>query len=190
MFTSMLAASDGTFKIAPIDYTQVYIIWSVLHGEVESEFVDRSKAVPGIFILLKGKTQALYHEAFSMIEVYREEQGIPPPCWASYLLDDEKSVQNVINFFYPLVVIELCFFHVNKNIVKCLVKHKLTNFIRNCESDEEMWLHMIHAAFTELMEKIVSFFAHLCDNAYCSILIVSLCNQLANFLRGTIPPSQ
>lgn len=176
-----LAASDGTFNIAPINYSHVYMIWSILHGRIEGEFVDQSKAVPGIYILLKGKTQALYHEAFSMIEKYRAENGLPQPRWTSYLLDDEKAVQNVINSFYPWVVIELCYFHVNKNIVKCLVKDKLTNFIRNCKSDGEIWFYgkfkqilvlpllpltMIHAAFTELKNKIVSFFAFHFDSAY------------------------
>lgn len=181
LFSSKKAGSDGTFRMAPIGYTQVYILWSILDGQMQDEAAYRSKALPGFYILLKGKTQALYSEAFGMIEKYRQENNLPTPAWESYLLDDEKAVQNVVSDFCPSVEVEICFFHVNKNIVKCLVNHKLTNFIRKCKSDGEVWfygkfkqllvlpllpLSLIHDAFLQLKEKIVSFFRCNFDNAY------------------------
>lgn len=180
LFSSNTAGSDGTFKMAPIGYTQVYMLWSILEGSVNEEKANRSKALPGIYILLKGKTQALYSEAFEMIEKYRVENDIPTPSWKSYLLDDEKAVQNVIEQ-YSSAEIEICFFHVNKNIVKFLVNHKLSSFVRKCKTDEELWfygklkqilvlpllpLNSIHSAFKILKEKIVSFFRNTINNAY------------------------
>lgn len=181
LFESKTAGSDGTFKMAPVNYTQVYMLWSIIDGEVKGEFANRSKALPGIYILLKGKTEVLYREAFELIEKYRQDNNLPPISWQSFLLDDEKAVQNSLPILSSTVVVELCYFHVNKNIVKCLIKHKLTNFVRNCKSDGELWfygklkqilvlpllpLSLIHGAFVALKEKIISFFRLHFSNLY------------------------
>lgn len=180
-FASEKVGSDGTFKMAPIGYTQVYMLWSLLEGGVEGEFAPRSKGIPAVYFILKGKTQALYDEAFRELEKYRKDNNIPNPSWSSYLIDDEKAVQNVVEELYPFVDIELCFFHVNKNILKCLMKFKLSSFVKKCESDGELWfygqfkqilvlpllpLSEIHDTFKSLKTKIASFFEYHFQNEY------------------------
>lgn len=181
-FESAKVGSDGTFKMSPIGYSQVYMLWTLHEGFVEGEFAPRSKALPAIYMILKGKTQALYEEAFGVIEKYRQENKLPYPAWTSYLLDDEIAVQNVVEELYSFEdIIELCFFHVNKNILKCLMKFKLSSFVKNCESDGELWFYGkfkqilvlpllplcdIHDAFTSLKQKIISFFEYHFENQY------------------------
>lgn len=140
-FESRKVGSDGTFMMAPVGFTQVYMLWSLLEGIVEGETAPRSKAMPAVYKLLKGKTQAQYHEAFGVLENYREDNNLQVPAWSAYLLDDEKAVQNVVAEYYSLVDIELCFFHVDKNILKWLINFKLSNFVKNCKSDGELWFY-------------------------------------------------
>lgn len=140
-FESKKVLSDGTFKIAPKGYTQCYVLWFVVEGKVDGEHAIRAKAIPAVYFLLKGKNTQLYEEAFQALEEYRDNQNIRFPDWDEFLMDNEVAVENVIMRLYPNTKISLCLFHINKNLVKCLVDHKLTEFIRKCRNDVELWFY-------------------------------------------------
>lgn len=180
-FESKKVLADGTFKIAPIGFTQCYILWFIVEGKVDGEDAVRSKAIPAIYFLLKGKNTQLYEEAFKALEDYRDNQNIQFPAWEEFLMDDEVAVQNIVTRFYPNTKISLCLFHTNKNMVKCLVDHKLTEFIRKCRSDIELWFYGkfkevlvlallphsdIQSSFIKLRNSILGYIESNIDNEY------------------------
>lgn len=140
-FTSAKVLSDGTFKIAPKGYSQCYVLWFIIDGKIIGENAYRSKAIPAVYFLLKGKNSHLYQEAFQILEEYRVVKKIHSPPWKEFLMDNEIAVEKVILDMYPNTKISLCLFHINKNMVKCLIDHKLSEFIRKCRAEAELWFY-------------------------------------------------
>lgn len=140
-FRSKICMSDGTFKMAPKGYTQSYMLWYVAEGMCKEELVARSKAMLAVNFVLKGKSEAVYKSAFDILEDYRKGHNIPDPLFEEYITDDEPAVRKVVAQLYPSTTFSLCLFHHNQNIVKCLAQHKLSNFIRKCNTDEQYWFY-------------------------------------------------
>lgn len=70
------------------------------------------------------------------------ESAIPRPKQEQeWFCDDEKAAQSAVLKVYPLNKINLCHFHVSKNIVKRLVTEGLSNYFKKCETNEELWLY-------------------------------------------------
>lgn len=100
-----------------------------------------------------------------------------PAQFLEWYTDDEKAVQNVINEIYPGVNILLCWFHINKNIVKSVAKNKLSKFLRRCTKEEEFYIsgqikkilvlpflpeNSITAAYTVIKNNIMEFIKKKC----------------------------
>lgn len=101
----------------------------------------RSKAILATTFLLKDKKQQTNQAAFEILDDYRKSINIPDPCFEEFLTDDEPAVRNVISGMYSNTKFALCYFHHNQNIVKCLVQHKLTCYVRKCKGDEQLWFY-------------------------------------------------
>lgn len=140
-FRSKKALSDGTFKMAPKDYKQAYMLWFVAEVTCNDEILQRSKAMLAVTFLLKGKSEAMYDLAFKILDEYRKDQNFPEPSFGDYITDDEPAVRNAVAKLYPSTEFSACLFHHNQNVVKCLTEHKLTNFIRKCKTDEQLWFY-------------------------------------------------
>lgn len=140
-FRSKHVMSDGTFKTAPLDFKQSYMLWYIASGRYENEIVDRSKAIFASCFLLRNKQQATYDIAFKILDDYRKAKKIPEPNFDEFLTDDEVAVRNVVKSLYSNTDFALCFFHHNQNIVKCMVQHKLTAYVRKCKEDEQLWFY-------------------------------------------------
>ncbi|CAF2617287.1 unnamed protein product [Rotaria sp. Silwood2] len=87
--------SDGTFKIAPQLFEQLYVIHGFICG----------RALPLVYCMLSGKSEALYDEIFNVI--LQHVSGRPK----SITIDFEKAVENVIKNKLPMTSISGCFFH-------------------------------------------------------------------------------
>lgn len=62
---------DGTFRIAPKGYKQVYIMWAIIEDIVDNETIARTKAYPCIYIIMNSKKKEDYISALKEIEKYR-----------------------------------------------------------------------------------------------------------------------
>lgn len=140
-FRSKFVMADGTFKMAPVHFKQSYMLWYIASGQHNDEIIDRSKAIFGCCFLLPNKQQATYDIAFKILDEYRKQQNIPDPSFDEFLTDEEVAVRNVVESLYPDTTFASCLFHRNQNIVKCMVQHKLTAFVRNCKEDEQLWFY-------------------------------------------------
>lgn len=175
-FESGNVGSDGTFKMAPIGYTQVCICWSLqmkgllkVNYRVQRLFICCRKARLTPFT----KKRSLYSKNIDKIITYLPYPG---SALVSLLINEENAVQNVVAELYSFVDIKLWSFHVHKNTLKCLVEFRLIIFVKKCKGDRELWFYGqfkqildlpysdIHNTFKSLKLKIVSFFEYHFDN--------------------------
>ena len=134
---------DGTFKVSPVIFFQVYTIHAVCNGKV----------FPCIFALLPNKTVATYELFFREIE--RHMDGHTP---RDILFDFEQAALNSVRNIFPDVNVKGCFFHLSKNIWKRIVNNGLKVFY--VENNEfEIQMRMVSAlAFIPVDEVLNSFY--------------------------------
>ncbi|CAF4499777.1 unnamed protein product, partial [Rotaria sp. Silwood2] len=97
---------DGTFKIAPHLFHQLYTV----HGR----FCART--LPLVYCILSGKSEDIYHKMFDVVLNHVSQ------CPLSITVDFEKAVHNVIKQKLPQTKLNGCFFHYKQ----CLWRHVQT----------------------------------------------------------------
>lgn len=99
---------DGTFKICPFPFYQVYTI----HGDLGSTG-DSTNIVPLIYVLMSGKTEKSYIILFSVIKAQIPE-------WQPHLFkcDFEIATMNAIRTVFRNVTVKGCYFHYVRAIWK------------------------------------------------------------------------
>jgi hypothetical protein len=101
---------DGTFKVAPQFFTQVYTVHALVNN----------RALPMIYVLLNNKQQATYKRVFEkLMEI---EPTLRPE---SIVSDFEISAINAINEVFPNAQITGCMFHLAQNLWKKIQKTHL-----------------------------------------------------------------
>lgn len=101
---------DGSFRITPKPFTQVYVIMA-----------ERNKFVfPVLYALLPDKTEETYVRLFNaVIKIWPQFN----PDWIS--IDFERAEINAIRQVFPNASIRCCFFHLVKNMKKKLSEEGL-----------------------------------------------------------------
>ena len=95
---------DGTFKICPPSFYQIYTIHGVIYG----------KSFPMIYIIMKNKTQSAYSLAFNFIN---RNININPKY---ILLNFEIAAINAARETFPHSKVQGCLFHFGQSIWKNL----------------------------------------------------------------------
>lgn len=94
---------DGTFKIAPNLFAQVFVILGCRNGGIH----------PCVYALLPNKNQQTYHRL--LIEIKNLAPGINV---GSISVDFEISIHNAFRTEFPNAQIHGCFFHLIQNLKK------------------------------------------------------------------------
>jgi len=94
---------DGTFKIAPSLFSQVFVILGSHNGDVH----------PCIYALLPNKNQATYNRL--LVEIKNLAPGIIA---GSISVDFEIAIHNAFRTEFPNIEIRGCFFHLLQNMKK------------------------------------------------------------------------
>lgn len=94
---------DGTFKIAPILFSQVFVILGSRNGGVH----------PCLYALLPNKNQATYNTL--LVEIKNLAPGINA---GSISVDFEVAIHNAFRTEFPDIEIRGCFFHLIQNMKK------------------------------------------------------------------------
>ncbi|CAF1030017.1 unnamed protein product [Brachionus calyciflorus] len=92
--------ADGTFDIAPRLFLQTYTIHAIVNG----------RCLPLVYILLPGKSQALYSRVLDVISSMLKS---PPK---SLMLDFERAFINAAHIAFKNISIHGCFFHFKQAI--------------------------------------------------------------------------
>ncbi|XP_068213377.1 uncharacterized protein [Palaemon carinicauda] len=115
-------AGDGTFKVCPSIYYQLYTI----HIQI-GQF-----SVPRVFALLPDKKEATYDRLFSPLNTLRPE--IHPEL---YMIDFEKAAINSLTSKFPDLNVCSCLFHCSQNLYRKIVE---LGFKVQYNTDEEFCL--------------------------------------------------
>lgn len=94
---------DGTFKIAPSLFSQVFVILGTRNGGVH----------PCLYALLPNKNQATYNRL--LMEIKNLAPGINA---GSISVDFEIAIHNAFRTEFPNIEIRGCFFHLIQNMKK------------------------------------------------------------------------
>ena len=105
---------DGTFKVVPQDYKQVYV-WISKYDEHN---------VPCLFLLLTSKSEILYTQAFSHIKCLFMAYGFKIDSKYA-MLDYEKAARNAIKSNFPMIELKEDYFHFCKCLWVNAKKHSL-----------------------------------------------------------------
>ena len=98
---------DGTFKIAPSLWTQVFII---------SAQVDTDVFVPCCYAMLPDKTRDSYNSLFSMLKECLSRRGLIMSA-QFFMSDFELNIKNSFMEFFPQTEVKGCVFHFAKAVV-------------------------------------------------------------------------
>jgi hypothetical protein len=99
---------DGTFKIVPAIFYQLYTI----HASVGAE--NNSQILPLVYALMTGKSEELYQSLFQDLIEFAEENNISLRP-SRILTDFKKAAINASHEEFPGVINKGCFFHLCQN---------------------------------------------------------------------------
>ena len=102
---------DGTFAVAPVLFSQLYVIQGMVGGVF----------FPFVYALLQRKPQTTYETLFSILE----QDGCDP---FTLIVDFERSVEHAITgVFRDHVDIQFCFYHLTQSIWRKIQSLGLTH---------------------------------------------------------------
>ena len=106
---SDIVLMDGTFKVCPRVFYQLYVIHSHMCGTV----------LPELFCLLPDKKAATYHRLLSLPITKCAERGY---CFkpATIIVDFQLAVHNVVRTLFPASSLKGCLFHFGQALWKKL----------------------------------------------------------------------
>jgi len=106
---------DGTFKIVPSPFLQLFIIYSF----------NGSFHIPCAFFLLCEKSKVLYQEVFRKLKEYCFESMNLVLNPKQFVTDFENAILSAISLEFPNTQLQGCYFHFNQAIIKNLSKLQL-----------------------------------------------------------------
>ena len=101
-------AADGTFKVVPGIFEQLYTVHASVLGQT----------VPCIYAMLPNKTEATYRHLFAVIraEVEARHPDAAGLTGGSVITDLEKAALNAFQAVFPEKECALCFFHLSQAV--------------------------------------------------------------------------
>lgn len=116
LYNSKIWYCDGTFKIAPSIFSQVFVILAEALGGVH----------PLIYALLPNKQEKTYTHLFKMLNQLKP--GLNP---TSISCDFEQAILKSIKAEYPNAEIDGCLYHFSKNVYKKICDLGVVSNYRN-----------------------------------------------------------
>lgn len=98
---------DGTFKIVPVLFHQLYTIHGKYKGQV----------FPPIFALLQGQSQFHYESMWRLLIQAATNQGLTLNLTAA-ISDFEISAINAVQTFFPAADMKACYFHYSQSVMR------------------------------------------------------------------------
>ncbi|KAF7685046.1 hypothetical protein CDIK_4205 [Cucumispora dikerogammari] len=129
---------DGTFKICPPSFYQIYTIHGVIYG----------KSFPMIYIIMKNKTQSAYSLAFNFIN---RNININPKY---ILLDFEIAAINAARETFPHSKVQGCLFHFGQSLWKKLQNLSLSQKYKNDKNFNQTVRMLLNLAFVPPVDVI------------------------------------
>lgn len=129
--------SDGTFKISPSLFFQIYTIHAIV----------RDNVIPCVYVLLPNKTRQTYREMWQ--ELLHLEPRLSP---RSIQIDFEASARSAIQDVFPNITVTGCFFHLGQAVYRKLVDQGLKEQYANDVSVRRFTKMLMALAFLPVDE--------------------------------------
>jgi hypothetical protein len=110
---------DGTFKVAPEIFLQVFTIHALIDN----------RSIPLIYVLMGTKTQADYERVFRKVLELR-----PSLTPISILIDFEQGSMNALSTVFPNATVLGCLFHLGQSLWRRIQNEGLSNLYRDDEN--------------------------------------------------------
>ena len=138
---------DGTFKTAPNIFTQIFTIIG-LRGRTGHP--DEVVAVPLVYALLTGKTQAAYKEVLEVVRDAVARFNVTRCTPTKIMSDFEIAIINACREVFPAVPISGCYFHLGQIIYRRVQSAGLQEKYRDKEDRSiKRYTHMLLAFVPE-----------------------------------------
>lgn len=117
---------DGTFKVVPSIFFQLFTILGTFKHRVDGE--EKKKALPLVYALLTNKTQAAYEKVFEVVndECLRHGYNI---ITEFVMTDFEMAIINAVEKMD--VVVKTCFFHLRQSLYRRIQQEGLQEAYNN-----------------------------------------------------------
>ena len=108
---------DGTFKVCPTIFTQLFTIMGTV-SQTHRRDDCTQLALPFVYALLSSKAQCLYEAVFHAVLDSAERYGIQQ-CQPSRIMSDfENAILNASKTVFPTIPTTGCMFHLGQNIYR------------------------------------------------------------------------
>ena len=116
---------DGTFKIVPILFAQLFIIHALIASPIND---TRSRVLPLLYCLLPSKEDDTYDRLFRLLKRKFDALGktFSPRV---VIIDFEAAIHNALKRVFPVVTIKGCYFHFTQAIRTRYQKEGMTDLI-------------------------------------------------------------
>ena len=111
MCQAKVVHTDGTSKVCPTPYQQLFTISSFHHDDDEgyADSLD-NRLLPRLYCLLSGKSQQIYETLFQLI-IDKAAHWNVDISWLRSMSDFEQSIFNALTVKFPDLVKRGCHFH-------------------------------------------------------------------------------
>jgi hypothetical protein len=102
---------DGTFRTAPHIFAQIFTIIGL---RTRTGKPEEQVAVPLVYALLSGKTQAMYTEVLEVVRDAVAKFRVAPCTPTKIMSDFEVAIINACRDVFPQVPVSACYFHLGQ----------------------------------------------------------------------------
>ena len=139
--------ADGTFKVAPVLFYQIYVIHITIEG----------RAYPMLYALLQNKGQQTYRRMLDTI-LYLDNDIQPE----TIMCDFEKAFHGAVNEVFPDARLVGCLFHLGQSVWRKIGSLNLTNLYLHDEQIRSFCKMLVALAFVPA-DDVVAVFEKLQD---------------------------
>ena len=177
---------DGTFKVSPTIFTQVFTVLGAI--EQEGRTADQAVlALPFIFALLSGKEDKMYTAVLQAVKRAATSFGIVNCTPLRVMSDFEVAIQNSVRHVFPSVTPAGCFFHLAKSVYRHVQEEEgLTMAYQAEDSAIRKQVHMMLALAFVPPSEVVAAYLELFDHVDDTLLNLMDYFDL-NYVRGRLP---
>lgn len=106
---------DGTFKVAPTIFAQVFTIIGLRRRNIDD---GEGVPIPLVYALLSGKSTDMYAEVLRVVRNAVEDFRIDPCVPLKIMSDFELGIINACAEVFPGVPVSCCFFHLGQSLYR------------------------------------------------------------------------
>lgn len=127
LFSSNYWFSDGTFKVSPTIFLQVFSIMAAFTQPAIARLKAQTIGLPLVYSLLENKEEVSYRKVFAVIFQRAEILQIPMNLPRKIMCDFELAIINAARYYVGIERVICCFFHLCQAVFRQIQSQGLQN---------------------------------------------------------------